>query len=137
MSWNAGSDPQLAEELEEIRTVEVAESLRDLCLFGTPIPAVPPEPASPGFTYGGDPVPCGISVTSPTQVRDGSRVTLAEILVRLPWPVEVPAGGRLRVTHRQGQALVEAEDYALLGAPSRGQTVQTARATRVIGGSVL
>lgn len=127
----------LTEELEELRSVEVAESLRDTCLVGTPIPAVPPEPASPGFVYGTTEIPCGITVTTPVQVLDGSRTVLAEILVRLPWAVEVGSGHRLKVVSRQGVRLSEPEDYALLGIPARGQTVQVARATRVIGGNVL
>lgn len=137
MNGNASSGSQLNAELEEIRAVEVAESLRDTCLVGEPIPAVPPEPASPGYVFGSTPVACGISVTTPTQVLDGSRTVLAEILVRLPWTLAVPAGSRLRVISRQGVTLSEAEDYAVLGIPARGQTVQVARATRVIGGNVL
>jgi hypothetical protein len=127
----------MSEELDEIRADVVAQSLRDLCLLGTPSEAASPEPASPGFSYGPDPVPCGISVTSPTQVRDGSRVTLSEILIRFGYGQTIPAGGRIQVTHRQGEILPAAEYYSLLGAPARGQTVQIARAQRVIGGSVL
>lgn len=126
----------MTEELVEIRDGAVAESLRDLCILGTAIPAQSPEPASPGYAFTSAPVPCGIEVTAPTQVQDGSRVTLSEINIRLPWSVQIKSGGRVRVTHRQGIALAAPEDYALLGAPARGQTVQTARATRVIGGSV-
>ena len=126
-----------AEEIAEIRADVVAQSLRDTCLLGTPASPVSPEPTSPLFSFGPDPVSCGISVTTPTQVRDGARVTLAEILIRFPYGQTVPGGARIRVTHRQGIALAEAEDYALLGAPARGQTVQIARAQRVIGGSVL
>lgn len=127
--------PKTTIELERMRE-QTEETMGSLCLIGTRSEAVGGDPGNVSYTFSNTPVICGIKRSSSREVMDGSQVTIADVEIRVPLSVEIPATSRIRLIQCNGLE-IEPEDYAVLGAPMSGLSCKRMYGRRIVGGSSL
>jgi len=121
-------------ELTELRNSH-ERTMRDVLVIGTPAAQSGSEPTKGDYTYSTTEIACGVNTNISNEVTDGTKATVTDGTIRVPWATSISSANRVKVTKRDAVALATPEVYAILGTPKRARAELILNVLRVVGDS--